>query len=102
MKLLFVINQPPGSPKFAEAITALLGVSLFGQATGALLLGGANKEILASPIENQLDQILELGIARVLASSQAHSQLGNPQNIELIDGHEIGELIHSAESVVSF
>ncbi len=102
MKLLFVINQPPGSPEFSEAITALLGVSLFGQTTGALLLGGVNKEIPESPIENQLDQILELGLARVLASSQTHSQFGNRQSIEFIDDKEIGELIHSAESVVSF
>jgi len=101
MKLLFVINQPPGTPQFAEAITALLGVSLFGQATGALLLGGT-EEAPASPVESQLNEILELGLAKVFAPSHAQALMANHQSIEFIDSKEIGELIHDAESVVSF
>lgn len=102
MKLLFVINQPIESAACEQAITALLGVSLFGQPTAALLLGPVTADANKSPAGQQLEQILGMELARVIAPSQSAAQWQHYPNIEFVDSDEIGHLIDSAESVVSF
>lgn len=103
MKLLFVIHYRPETNEFSEAITALLGVSLFGQHVAAAFVGDAAKATLKpTDAGEQLESLLDMGLVEAYAEIIDEGiQLKHP-SITLMDNNALGNLISQAESVVSF
>jgi hypothetical protein len=103
MDILYVIRSKPNSSAFTEAVTALLGTSLFGRDIGYLLIGDAITAIEDpdSPLAQVADMELAQGYIRLdAASSLSTSEWAT--GFKQLTPAENHQLLRTATHILSF
>ncbi|GAA5316528.1 MAG: hypothetical protein AseanaTS_17320 [Candidatus Pelagadaptatus aseana] len=102
MDILYIIRSEPGSGAFNEAVTALLGCSLFGQKVGYILTGMAGRCVSdqSSPLSQVV--LMELAQGYLHSPQRAPSACVWSEAIRPISDGELQDLISEARHVFSF